>query len=222
MKHATTIIEPKAHLHVRNRHLGFDETSLSAIYRAEINISIWRRQLDQSIDRAAQLIIKKKPNLQFSSVVKTKTLLDTLINSLSDDSEMLPLYNDMLLLVDMFCFLFDIKEAGLRLTVLKEVMCARFHVDRVPCRLVSTYCGVGTEWIPNHWVDRSKLGAGNQGLPDAQSGIYGKTEYIHCLQAGDVALLKGEQWVENEGKGLVHRSPKPKQHQNRLLLTLDF
>jgi hypothetical protein len=37
-----------------------------------------------------------------------------------------------------------------------------------------------------------------------------------------VALLKGESWENNEGAGLVHRSPAVKSGQQRLLLTLDF
>ncbi|MNJ05207.1 hypothetical protein D3C73_1663800 [compost metagenome] len=43
---------------------------------------------------------------------------------------------------------------------------------------------------------------------------------IQRLQAGDVAVLKGEKWQGNEGAGLVHRSPSG--HQRRLLLSLDW
>jgi hypothetical protein len=43
---------------------------------------------------------------------------------------------------------------------------------------------------------------------------------IQTLQAGDVALLKGENWQGNEGAGLVHRSPSGQQ--GRLLLSLDW
>lgn len=56
-------------------------------------------------------------------------------------------------MVDMFCCLFELKRAGLRLTVLDRAMCPRFHVDRVPCRLVTTYLGAATEWLPHTVAD---------------------------------------------------------------------
>ena len=42
------------------------------------------------------------------------------------------------------------------------------------------------------------------------------------LSQGDVALLKGEGWVGNEGKGLIHRSPQLSDQASRLILTIDF
>jgi len=45
---------------------------------------------------------------------------------------------------------------------------------------------------------------------------------IAILSTGDVALLKGESWLGNEGGGLVHRSPGLSNKKKRLLLTLDF
>ena len=44
---------------------------------------------------------------------------------------------------------------------------------------------------------------------------------IQRLESGDVALLKGELWPDNEGLGLVHRSPNASDENKRLLLSLD-
>lgn len=44
--------------------------------------------------------------------------------------------------------------------------------------------------------------------------------HIRSLQAGQVAILKGEKWLGNEGAGLIHRSPASEQR--RLLLSLDW
>jgi hypothetical protein len=125
-------------------------------------------------------------------------------------------------LVDMFCYLFELKSAGLRLATLNRAMCPRFHVDRVPCRLVTTYHGVATEWLPDDVVDRSKLGRGSNGQPDLVSGLFTNQEDIQRLTCGDVALMKGELWAGNENAGLVHRSPEVHAGENRLLLSLDF
>jgi hypothetical protein len=135
------------------------------------------------------------------------------------------LSDDITLLVDMFCCVFDLKKAGLRLTALNRAMCPRFHFDRIPCRLITTYHGVATEWLPHQVVDRSKLGAGNQGKSDEKSGLFESANDISQLSKGDVGLLKGEFWHDNEGAGLVHRSPvhtDDSLSQSRLLLTLDF
>ena len=57
----------------------------------------------------------------------------------------------------MYCYLFELNEIGLSLRVLDKAMCPRFHVDHVPCRLITTYTGVTTQWLPHTSVDRSKL-----------------------------------------------------------------
>jgi hypothetical protein len=131
------------------------------------------------------------------------------------------LSEDIAELVDMFCLLFDVKSAGVRLGVLESAMCPKFHVDRIPCRLLTTYQGVATEWLPHELVDRSKLGHGSNGLPDHESGLFDCPDAIQQLNQGDVAILKGDLWEGNEGNGLVHRSPDT-DCGHRLLLTMDL
>jgi len=126
------------------------------------------------------------------------------------------------LLIDMFCTLFELKSAGLRLKLLDKPMCPRFHVDKVPCRLVTTLYGPASQWLPHSAVNRDKLGIGSKGLADECSGIIKPDSSIEQLLCGDVALLKGENWQNNEHAGLVHRSPITVENKPRLLLTLDF
>ena len=45
---------------------------------------------------------------------------------------------------------------------------------------------------------------------------------IEQIGCGHVALVKGERWVGNEGRGLIHRSPALPAGERRLLLTLDW
>ena len=54
------------------------------------------------------------------------------------------------------------------------------------------------------------------------SGLFASFKDIQEIRQGEVALLKGEGWVGNEGAGLVHRSPQLKNNEKRLLLSLDF
>ena len=77
--------------------------------------------------------------------------------------------------------------------------------------------------VTSHSVDRSKLGKGNNGKKDEESGLFGPITDIKQLCVGDVALLKGESWYGNSGAGLVHRSPHVEDtNSKRLLLTHGF
>ena len=206
----------------RQSHTVTEASLLSDIYREDINLCVWQRTLEKTIQATIDTLIVSKPHLQLSLRVQPHTVLESLHREIETTTNISPLLQDITMLVDMFCFLFDLEEAGLRLTVLQEAMCPRFHVDRVPCRLITTYRGIATQWLPQDRVDRSKLGSGNQGLPDTASGIYQNPQHIESLNTGDVALLKGESWNENEGGGIVHRSPQPIHEERRLLMTLDF
>jgi hypothetical protein len=195
------------------------------IYRDDINMAIWQRKLPDELALAVDDILKSGTRVKIAESVTVKSVNATLCNALGDTSAVSRLSEDVTLLVDMFCCLFDLKAVGLRLTVLDRAMCPRFHFDRIPCRLVTTYHGVATEWLPHQLVDRRKLGAGNQGKSDEQSGLFDSIDDIRQLSQGDVALLKGEFWHNNEGAGLVHRSPVQSEdsiNERRLLLTLDF
>lgn len=201
---------------------GNQPSVLADIFRDVINIVIWERKLAGVLTQVANHILKTNPALQISVAVTPQSVYATVNNALGATQAAAAFSEDVTQLVDMFCCLFDLKHAGLRLTAQDRAMCPRFHVDRVPCRLVTTYCGIGTQWLAHHLVDRSKLGAGNQGKPDEQSGLFEKTSDIQQLNQGDVVLLKGALWHDNEDAGLVHRSPRVPCGARRLLLTLDF
>ena len=195
---------------------------LSDIYREDTNIVIWQRNLSNELTDAVNDFLQTNTTRATVLVVTPENTHDVLKDTFGESDTLTTLGNDITLLVDMFCCLFDLKQAGLRLTILDRAMCPRFHVDRIPCRLVTTYQGIATEWLNHAVVDRTKLGAGNQGKADEQSGLFNNLKDINRLDEGDVALLKGEHWDETEGAGLVHRSPPVSAGERRLLLTLDF
>ena len=195
---------------------------LTDIYQEDTNIVIWQRNLEDTITQAASRILITNPTLQISQVVTPQNTFSSIKKVLGTSQIAIALCKDIVKLVDMFCYLFDLKRAGLRLTSLNNAMCPRFHVDGVPCRLVTTYQGIATEWLPHGIADRSKLGRGNQGKSDEQSGLFNNAADIQKLHQGDVALLKGEAWEGNQGAGLIHRSPKLPSETRRLLLTIDF
>lgn len=200
------------------RHMSQDKqpSVLSDIYQEDINIAIWRRQ--------KQFLVKEflalNPTFQKEMILTPQDALSR-INEFFDNN-MTEVSEDIALLVDMFCYLFELKQAGMRLKVLDKAMCPKFHVDKVPCRLVTTYQGMATQWLPYELVDQTKLGWGCNGLPDSESGLYQSESDIQQLDCGDVALIKGTLWKGNENAGLVHRSPELIANEKRLILTLDF
>ena len=194
---------------------------MSDIYLAENNIVIWKRELSATLKNSVDAFIKANPTFQASMTVTPQTVFSSISESLADSSQQ-ELCENIAELVDMFCYLFELKRVGLRLTVLNRAMCPKFHVDRVPTRLVTTFQGIATEWLPHQTVNREKLGLGSNGKPDSESGLYKNPDDIQQLRCGEVALLKGELWEGNENAGLVHRSPALSADKSRLLLTLDF
>lgn len=200
---------------------GDHPTVLTDIYKESVNIAIWRRELSADLYHATNEFLAANPSFQKSLSVSPSEAFAAL-EFATDGSAPKALLQNIAELVDMFCCLFELDYAGLRLATLESAMCPRFHTDKVPCRLVTTYSGVATDWLEHAAVDRSKLGHGSNGLPDSESGLYRNDADVQRLTCGDVALLKGEKWIGNEGGGLVHRSPAVAAEENRLLLTLDF
>lgn len=205
---------------IRRTVFGTAADCLADIYLTDVNLAVWQRQLSNSVKKNCLSLLADR-HFTGCRLVLTADKVASLADALPELLRYPDLRRDIQLLVDMFLTLFGLERIGLRLTPLKGSMCPKFHVDRVPCRLITTYAGGGTEWLPHHEVNRSKLGAGSKGLNDAESGIVSSEASIQALASGDVALFKGEMWVGNEGAGLVHRSPAIVPN-NRLLLTLDF
>jgi hypothetical protein len=197
-------------------------TVLTDIYQEDTNMVVWKRNLANNLEQAADAIIESQPTLEELLVVSPEEAFESVKKLLGGSPEAELLAEDIANLVDMFCCLFDLKRGALRMTVLDRAMCPRFHVDRVPCRLVTTYQGIATEWLPHNVADRSKLGTGNMGKPDELSGLFDNISDIQQLKSGDVGLMKGELWHNNEGAGLIHRSPQVPNNTRRLVLTLDF
>ena len=203
-------------------HVSTDSSKISEIHKQKFNISIWKRELDSVITNSAKHVLLKNPRLEFSEVVQLKNVEQVLITEFGSDAEMSPLYDDIKNVVQLFCDLFQLDRVWLRIDAIDSPMCPRFHVDNLKCRLVTTYIGPGTQWLQHHSVNRTKLGHGNEGKPDEESGLFSNKEDIEQLDTGHIALLKGDAWNGNEGFGIVHRSPHANEHYKRLYMTVDF
>ncbi len=195
---------------------------LSDIYRDDVNIAIWKHTLNQQVVDNVDNLLNHTDDLNVV-IAATPDNLHSQLHAHNDVFESMPALCDHLhTLVDMFCTLFELPRVGLRLTVLNKAMCPKFHIDRIPCRLVSTLSGVATQWLPYDKANYAKLGAASAGKTDDESGIYQSKEDIEQLEKGDVVLLKGSGWHNNEHSAIVHRSPHQLVGTQRLVITLDF
>lgn len=195
---------------------------LTKIFDPAINLAVLERTpAEKVVDYCQQLAIAR-PQLSIRRAISSKNITAQLTQLLPPLNHRDTFVEDLGWLVDMYAYLFDLEEVGLRLQVLDKAMCPRFHVDKLGCRLVTTYTGVATEWLADNCVDRSKLGRGSQGKSDACSGLIAKGSQIQQVTATDVVLLKGEGWFDNQGGGIVHRSPAVPAGETRLVATLDF
>lgn len=200
---------------------GNEPAVLTSIYEDDINIAVWQRQQKPELEQYATQWCKEKASHSPRVIIPAEAADEKLETLLPEFEHKQDFKEDLVLLVDMFACLFEAKEVGLRLTPLAKAMCPRFHVDNIPCRLVTTYGGQGTEWLLEENLDRSRLGRGANGLPDHESGIYTHSDAIQQVNAQEIALLKGSGWFGNDAHGLVHRSPALEAGETRLLLTLD-
>lgn len=183
------------------------------------NLAVWQRQLPAHISDFAAMVLAMDQPLAESRVLDlpeedTPPALRGLAAGFSDLQGYEGFIADVTWLVSAFACLLGAQRVGLRLRTLDKAMCPRFHVDHVPVRLLTTYAGVGSQWLKEDAMDRRRLAQ-----PEAEPV---DPQVIQQFCCGDVGLLKGEKWHGNEGLGLIHRSPEPAPGERRLILTLDW
>ncbi len=192
---------------------GREPAALTEIQDPARNLALWRRTLDpELVAELARLPrlpaqaarARLAPGADWGSQQRA---VAALLAHHGLDALDLPLWTaDLLDLLDRFLSLAPDWLVDLRLEVVSDDACRRFHVDRTRLRLVCTYRGPGTEWLDDRQVDREAL-MGH--LPNESILRHG---HPGRMETGWVGLMKGEnypgnQGPGNQGMGLVHRSP---------------
>ena len=93
--------------------------------------------------------------------------------------------------------------------------CKRYHIDNVPVRLLITYHGIGTEWLPSNACDYSAYYDGknnNEIIKDASA--------IKFMNTWDIGIFKGNK-LTGSAKGILHRTPDNAINCPSLLMRLD-
>lgn len=170
-----------------------------------VSLAIWHR--DPPSDLAAWLDRLPEDRLPHGRVLvhrtQASTALDGLCGSAGTPDRTLrdALIEDMAELIGRFAAMFDSPLVDARIEAIRHDACWKFHRDRVPVRLVTTYRGPGTQWV----------------MPkDAARALEEQRAYagpVHGLPRFAVALFKGaggdaiEMPHAGGDEGIVHRSP---------------
>jgi len=185
----------------------------------EVNLCLWQRPAQVAVIREiASLLASDLPDVRCAtSLASFDDDVCTLLQQQGLDPSAFSHWRaDMLRLADAYFNVSGNNEVTLRLVTTNEDECRRFHVDRTQLRLLCTYRGPGTEWLPDDQVDRM---AQATGAPNEAIVRYGEPSQFEPFWAG---ILKGDAFPGNFGHGLVHRSPPVSgTGQTRVLFCLD-
>lgn len=100
-----------------------------------------------------------------------------------------------------FASIMGLRVVRLRLDVIADEACWRFHVDNVAARLLTTFRGLGTEY--------------------GEVRPAGDPDPLLRLPPGAAAIFRGARWPGPELCAIVHRSPPVRPGETRLLLAVD-
>ena len=116
--------------------------------------------------------------------------------------------SDMSEICQIFCDTLNSKSVSFCLGT--ERGCSRYHIDNVPMRLLVTYMGQGTEWLPNEIANRIAF---EEGLPNEKIVTdYSKIQHINTW---NIAIFRGG------SSGLLHRTPDSALKNPSILMRLD-
>lgn len=80
-------------------------------------------------------------------------------------------------------------------------MCRLFHTDAIELRMLCTYIGPGTLWVPDPYVNWDNI------LEPSNEARIKDMNQIQQFAPFEVGILKGAMYEHNDGPAVVHRSP---------------
>jgi hypothetical protein len=196
---------------------GRGSSVLSSIHRGEITLAIqerpWIPAVQDYLRRTGRFTNIDSPCEADIDWRGLSSILEA--NGLPSEPGRDRLARDLASLVRSLCDLDGADAAQLRLEYIPGDACRLFHPDNNRMRLVCTYLGPTTQWLPNSSVERSAIGRGSN------DAICGDWSSLRSLRPFWVGLMKGHAFPGNAGNGLVHRSPPQRPGQFRVFLALD-
>ncbi len=187
--------------------------ALADIKHESKNIAIYQRDIGSIETELAQLADQ---TIECKLSGSKNDLLSQLEDYFEKELPQCPLLlQDIVKALDIFEQTTKASTFRLLLASISTNMCRKFHTDINYLRLLCTYIGPGTLWLPNEAADQL----------DRQRGKAYQEDYIdpHLIQqarTGDLVILKGALFPD--GNAVLHRSPTIEDDgEVRLLLRID-
>lgn len=159
------------------------------------SLCVARRKIDSAIeDLLDGLPLASIPDIRM--IASMVSLPGDLAKAFADDSQWSEggewIRRDVEFLARLYCDLTGITRFSLRLETVTTDACTKFHADNVRFRLVTTYRGPGTEWIPPGFDSSSEV------IPKVM---------VRRLERGWIAIMRGRKSKQKGQPALLHRSP---------------
>ena len=122
---------------------------------------------------------------------------------IKDMSEICILYSDI------------INKNSLNFSLKTSRGCKRYHIDNVPVRLLVTYYGKGTEWLPRDTCNYSAYYNGESNEKIIK--IKNRSKFI---KPWSIAIFKGQKF-KGSTEAILHRTPNEALNKKSLLMCLD-
>ena len=142
--------------------LGTHPEVLAEALQEGVNLAVWQRRLPAQVEDFVRILLAQplevSESVQIEVGADEQLRLPALLRAQADFHGYDAFVADLTWLVEAFACLLGARRIGLRLRSLAKPMCPRFHVDHVPLRLITSYAGVGSDWLEEGAMPRSKLG----------------------------------------------------------------
>ena len=195
-------------------HKTKSATDLKSYDNSIVKLAIVERELPWEANKFFQQLVREPFNV-FGKISKSSTLtsIETMLdNIISNNIQKNPFYaywlKDMADICELFCETENSCSIGFSLGTNRG--CRHFHVDQVPQRLLVTYSGKGTEWLPEDHANYQEYLNGSPNEKIVKENC--KTQLINQW---NIAIFRGGP------SGLLHRTPDEALEKLSILMRLD-
>lgn len=151
---------PKNPAPLRGQQASFKIDSARAVLErigdSAINLALWQRSVPDAVTQALQVWGRSTQGTVEREVAACGYRLSPFLVGIGGAARRW-LYRDIDALVRQFAELSGAARLRLCFGPIRSAHCRKFHVDHFRMRLITTYVGPATEWVPNEAVARHAL-----------------------------------------------------------------
>lgn len=195
---------------------------MSSIRKPDYNLVHWPRPQDAAITRFLESLTQQNP---IPSPLKESSLATHIADRLADhlapyaqgnEDGLDSLRADVDQMATSFAAVASSPRIKMTFALIQDDMCRLFHTDVIELRLLCTYLGPGTLWVPDQYVNWEHMDKASN-----EARVHDLNE-VRQLAPFELGILKGALYESNDGPAVLHRSPiVSKKDSMRVLLRFD-